>query len=207
MSRRIQFVRLFVLLGLLSTATQLGFAQSQNGPLNFGNNYFVTGDYVVGGAQGMNVFGPGGYAVGKISIPDSNPGITGTKSVPQGAQIVAALVYWQAVEWAGVVPGQPGSGQNGFFRPVFPGGPPTGYPITGVNVASQNMSFGGCTGASTRKVIRTYRADVRGFLPLDANGNVLANSDSTGFNGYYEVLLPSTEDDDNPPLIRGATLG
>ena len=194
-----------VALGLLLVFGFVQTASAQN-PLNFGNNFFVTGDYVVGGAYGLNVNDGNGYAIGRINIPDSNPGITGTKSVPQGAQMVAALVYWQTVEPAGVVPGQPGSGAKGFFRPVFPGGPPTGYPITGVNVASQNKSFGGCTGNSTRKVIRTYRADVRGFLPLDANGNVLANTDGTGFNGYYEVRLPSNDDDDNPPLTRGATL-
>jgi hypothetical protein len=43
MSRKIQFVCLFVLLGLISTALQSGFAQN-NPPLNFFNNFFVTGD-------------------------------------------------------------------------------------------------------------------------------------------------------------------
>jgi hypothetical protein len=38
MSRKIQFICLFVLLGLFSLATQPGFAQSP--PLNFGNNFF-----------------------------------------------------------------------------------------------------------------------------------------------------------------------
>src|ERR1700674_583871 len=72
---------------ILSVAS---FAQSKP-PLNFGNNFFVTGDYVVGGAQGMNTnFANDGTTTGTITIPDANPGITGTKSVPTGAQIVAA---------------------------------------------------------------------------------------------------------------------
>ena len=166
-------------------------------PLNFGNNFFVTGDYVVGGAYGLNTnFANDGTSKGTITIPDGNPGITGAKSVPTGAQIVAALLYWQTVEKVG----QPGSGQNGFFRAVFGGGPATGYPITGVPLnshATVSYSFGGCTGTSTGKMLQTYRADVRAFLPQDANGNVVAN-------GTYEVRLPSVGP--NTPLTLGATL-
>jgi len=105
MSRKIQFV--FLLLVLLSTATQSAFAQADP-PLNFGNNFFVTGDYVVAGAYGMNSHLNGGFATGTISIPDANPGIRGTPgidpkvdsrlTVPQGANIIAALLYWQTVE-------------------------------------------------------------------------------------------------------------
>src|SRR6266404_6018833 len=124
MSRKIQFVCLFVLLGLLSLATQPGFAQST--PLNFGNNFFVTGDYIVAGAYNMTqkfeTRNGVSYTVGTISVPDTNPGISGTKQVPTGAQIVAALLYWQTVEKVGVAPGAPGSGQNGYFRPMFGGG-------------------------------------------------------------------------------------
>jgi Bacterial Ig-like domain (group 3) len=177
---------------ILSVAS---FAQSKP-PLNFGNNFFVTGDYVVGGAQGMNTnFANDGTTTGTITIPDANPGITGTKSVPTGAQIVAAILYWQTVEKVG----QPGSGQNGFFRPLD-GGPHTGYPITGEAVNSQNatsFSFGGCSGGSTGKIVQTYRAAVRGYLPQDANGIVLAN-------GKYEVRLPSVGP--SAPLTLGATL-
>ena len=101
----------------------LGFAQSSlaqlaDGPLNFENNFFVTGDYVVAGAYGMNVNMANGFAKGTIQIPDANPGITGAKSVPPGAEILAALLYWQTVEKSTTIPGQPGSGENGFFRPV-----------------------------------------------------------------------------------------
>src|SRR6267154_2136020 len=75
MSRKIQFVCLFVLLGLLSLATQPGFAQSA--PLNFGNNFFVTGDYIVAGAYNMTqkfeTRNGVSYAVRTINVPDANP--------------------------------------------------------------------------------------------------------------------------------------
>ena len=181
---------------ILSVAS---FAQSDP-PLNFGNNYFVTGDYVVAGAYFMNVNVANGYATGTITIPDVNPGITGAKFVPAGAEVVAAVLYWQTVEKTGTIPGQPGSGQNGFFRPVFIGGPKTGYPITGVNLGSDNTvtwSSGGCTAPSTGNNTRTYRANVLGALPRDASGNISAN-------GIYEVRLPSTGN--STPLTLGASL-
>jgi hypothetical protein len=199
MSRKIQFACFFFLLGLLSTPTQSGFAQNAAAPdpppLSFGNNIFVTGDYVVAGAQGMASHLSNGFATGTITLPDTNPGITGTKQVPAGAQIVGALLYWQSVEKVG----QPGSGQNGFFGPVINGVPQT-YAITGAIPGGQNtvaFSSGGCSGSSTGKVLRTYRADVRGALPQDANGNVLAN-------GTYQVRLPSVGN--STPLTLGATL-
>src|SRR5579862_2114389 len=52
-----------------------GFAQSANGPLNFENNFFVTGDYVVAGAQGMNSNFSNGFTTGTITVPDTNQGI------------------------------------------------------------------------------------------------------------------------------------
>jgi len=203
-----QLMPLLVLLGVLPTVAPLGFAQSPNPPLNFGNNFFVTGDYIVAGAYGMTTnfttINGTTYAVGNISVPDNNPGITGAKQVPTGAQIVAALLYWQTVEKVGAAPGGPGSGQNGYFRPLLyskSGGPAApGYAISGTNVSSStnvSWSSGGCTGGSTGKLLRTYRADVAGALPLDANGNPTANTS-------FEVRLPSIGN--STPLTLGATL-
>ena len=176
------------------------FAQA-NGPLNFGQNYFVRGDFVVAGAQGLNSsFGADGFGTGTIKIPDANPGITGAKSVPAGAEVIAAVLYWQTVEKVGVVPGQPGSGENGFFRPLIQGGPAKGYSITGVplpNESTVGWSSGGCTGTSTGKLVRTYRANVVSLLPRDSSGNISAN-------GTYEVRLANVGN--NTPLTLGATL-
>lgn len=201
MSRKIQFIFLLILVGLFLTATQSGFAQTTNGPLNFGNNYFVTGDYVVGGAQGMTVNIANGYSAGTITIPDANPGITGAKAIPPGAEVVAALLYWQTIEKSSTVPGQAGSGENGYFMPIEAGGPNApGYPITGVNLASADTvaySSSGCTSTSTGEVVRTYRANVLAALPRDSTGNISAN-------GAYEVYLPSVRN--STPLTLGATL-
>jgi len=211
MSRKIQLACLFLLLGLLSTAAQSGFAQSSVNPLAFGNNFFVTGDYVVAGTYGMTTHVANGFATGTITIPDANPGIQpGVNNtciinnvikkncIPAGADIVAAILYWQTVEKTSVVPGQPGSGQNGFFGPVI-NGVPQFYPISGATSSQNTVSFsnGGCTGGSTGKAVRTYRAEVRGYLPQDLNGNILANA-------TYEVRLPSTSS--TTPITLGATL-
>ena len=201
-----QFSFQFVLLALLLAATQSGFAQTS--PLNFENNFFVTGDYIVAGAYGMNenytTINGVRYTVGTIAVPDPNPGITGAKQVPVGAQIVAALLYWQTVEKVGATPGGPGSGQNGYFRPLryyYNGGPAApGYAISGTNVTgSKAVSWGsgGCSGYSTGKQLVTYRADVSAGLPNDANGNPTPN-------GNFEIRLPGG--DDSTPFTLGATL-
>jgi len=190
----------FILVLVLARTAAAQNAGAQNQPLNFGNNFFVTGDYVVAGAQGMTSHLNGGIATGTFSIPDGNPGVRGTTTVPRGANIIAALLYWQTVEKVGNL----GTGQHGFFRPVFKGGPATGYPITGANLPSHttvSFSTGGCSGGSTGKIVQTYRADVRGFLPLDANGNVLVDS-ADGVT--FEVRLPSVGT--QTPLTLGATL-
>jgi fibronectin type 3 domain-containing protein len=194
-----------VALGLLLV---FGFAQSglaqSDPPLNFGTNYFVTGDFVVAGAQGLNAsFGSDGLGTGIISFPDGNPGIRGTTTVPKGANILAAVLYWQTVEKVGTTPGGPGSGKNGFFGPVFNGKPQL-YPISGLNLPSQSatsFSNGGCSGTSTGKNVQAYRTDVRGLLPLDANGNVLVDK-ADGVT--FEVRLPNVGN--NTPLTLGASL-
>src|ERR1700740_3756981 len=157
---RPELAYLFLLLGLLSTAAQSVFAQG-NPPLTFGDNFFVTGDYAVGGA----VLGKSnnGFVTGTISIGgDQNPGVKGTNTVPQGADIVAALLYWQRVE---IVCGA--TGQKGFFRRVFPNGPQTGYPIEETILKNHNgivyWDGSGCASSTTPKTIVTYRQEVRAF--------------------------------------------
>ena len=124
-----QLLSACVLLGIISAATLSGFAQNAaaaqaNPPLNFGNNFFVTGDYIVAGAYNMNAnfvtINGQSYTVGTITVPDGNPGIQGATKVPKGAQVVAALLYWQTVEMIGAAAGGPGSGQNGFFQTAAP---------------------------------------------------------------------------------------
>src|SRR5499425_1296910 len=183
----------FLMLGF----EQSGFAQATP-PLNFSNNYFVTGDYVVAGV-GLRGLGVNGFATKQFTMPDANS--VPSAGVPQGVDIVAAFLYWETVESSQTT----FAGQNGFFRPVFAGGPATGYPITGVVMGNPNApvswSSGGCSGGSQgSKTMRVYAADVSRFLPQDAQGNVQAN-------GTYEVsLTDSGSNGGGSPLTLGASL-
>src|SRR5260370_12054375 len=158
-------------LGLLLV---FGFGQrglAETNPLNILQNYFVTGDYVVGGwVKGSS---NGTLATGTINIPDTVQGqATGVPSpgVPVGADIVAAFLYWETVESTSQAPNP---GKNGFFN---------SYAISGSFLPSAtpnaptSSSNGGCSGsAQAAKTIQGYRADVRPFLPVDANGKVQGN--------------------------------
>jgi hypothetical protein len=198
--------RWVLLSGLLSTWLTLSIplAWSQTPPpLSFENNYFVTGDYVVAGV-GLRGLGVNGYATKQLTMPDATSvPLTG---VPSGADIVGAFLYWETVESSQTT----FAGQNGFFRPVFQGGPTTGYPITGVVLGNPNApvswSSGGCSGNSQgSKTMRAYIADVRPFLPLDPKGNVLAGNIAAP--GTYEVsLADSGSNGGGSPLTLGASL-
>jgi hypothetical protein len=177
------------------------FGQNGTNPLNLFQNYFVTGDYVVAGwVKGAPDGSP--YAPGTISIPDTlqpdqtKNGVPAT--VPKGADIVAAFLYWATVEsnqstFAGL---------NGFFN---------GYAITGTKLGNPNAptswSAGGCSGsAQGSKTMRTYRADVRPYLPLDTNpasttyGAIVAS-------GAIPVRLADSGSNGNAaPIALGATL-
>src|SRR5262249_39081274 len=99
-----------VLLALVSLLTPPVFAQSGSDALTFFKNYFVTGDYVVGGVGLRGRGDATGYATGTISIPDQNSIPAG--GVPTGADIVAAFLYWQTVEKSQSM----FAGQKGFFN-------------------------------------------------------------------------------------------
>lgn len=181
-----------------TTKAQNAPAQVCLTPLCLSNNYFVTGDYVVGGVGLRGLGGANGLATGTINIPDQvQPNAT---SVPAGADIVAAFLYWQTVESSQTS----FAGQNGFFGPVV-NGQPFLYPIQGTVLGNPNApvswSSGGCSGSSQgSKTIRTYRADVRPFLTLDANAKPVGN-------GSYQVsLADSGSNGGGAPLTLGATL-
>src|SRR6266700_230828 len=94
---------------------QTAVAQTTN-QLTPSNNYFVTGDYVVGGVGLRGLGDATGFAKGTIAIPDPlQPNAT---VVPAGSDIVAAYLYWETVESSQSVL----AGQQGFFN---------GYAITG----------------------------------------------------------------------------
>src|SRR5258708_12489320 len=104
---------LMLILGLAQT----GVAQTSN-PLNFSKNYILSGgDYVVGGVGLRGAGDATGFATGRISIPDTvQAAATGVPSpgVPDGANIVAAFLYWETVEKSMSA----FAGQKGFFGPI-----------------------------------------------------------------------------------------
>jgi len=171
--------------------------QAQNSPLQLFKDYFVTGDYVVGGVGLRGLGDSSGYATKTINIPDSGNGPNGVSqpnatAVPAGADVVAAFLYWQTVESSQ----SNFAGQQGFFNQIAIKGDILGNPNAPVS-----WSSGGCVGASNgAKTLRTYRADVRPYLNQDSNGEVVGN-------GSYEVrLADSGSNGGGAPLTLGATL-
>ena len=190
-----------IALGLLLTGGYLRPASAQNGinPLTIFQNYFVTGDYVVAGWRKGAPDGSG-YAPGTISIPDTlQPVQDGVPAaVPKGADIVAAYLYWATVE-----SNQTSfAGQTAYFN---------GYALSGTVLGNPNAptswSAGGCSGSSQgSKTMRTYRADVHPYLPLDTNP-ASATFGATIANGKIPVRLADSGSNGNKvPIALGATL-
>ena len=192
--RRARLIFSLILLAVLVPQLQ---AQT---PLQAFKDYFVTGDYAVGSVGLRGLGGASGLATGTIRIPDNTVGTTGTAqvnggSVPAGADIVAAYLYWQTVESSQA----PMAGQKGYFNSF----PIVGFPLPS-STGPVSWSSGGCVGASNgTKTLQTYRADVRPYLKLDANGEAVSDGNPV----QYEVKLPdSGSNGGGVPLTLGATL-
>ena len=80
--------RILLFVTSLALLTQAGSAPRAQTPdaLTFFKNFFVTGDYVVGGV-GLRGRGVNGIATGSIEL----------SGVPQKADVLAAFLYWQVV--------------------------------------------------------------------------------------------------------------
>jgi hypothetical protein len=185
---------------------QAGWAQTGTNPLNIFKNYFVTGDYVVAGWVEAAPDGSG-FAPGSISIPDttqpSQAAVPAT--VPVGADIVGAYLYWATVEKSKTA----FAGQQAFFN---------GYAITGTILGNPNApvswSSGGCAGSSNgTTTMRTYRADVRPYLPIDLDpssptfGALIARPVPPATQLTIPVRLADSGSNGNtPPNSLGATL-
>lgn len=179
-----------LLLSLVVAFVTNAQCQTTTNPLNFADNYFVTGDYVVRGV-GLKGLGVGGYA--SQSIPGNDSNQAGGGQVPVGADIVEAFLYWQTVESSQTSY----AGQNGWFN---------NHPISGVILGAQNApvswSSGGCTGSNSgSKTIRTYRASVRALMNVDAASGIVKANDS-----YTVKLVDSGSNGSTTPFTLGATL-
>jgi hypothetical protein len=199
-------VFLLLCLGVLPSAS----AQSGVNQLSVFQNYFVTGDYVVAGwTKGASA---NGYAQGTISVPDTMQamyvGPSVKTSVPVGADIVAAYLFWATVEGNQTTH----AGQLAYFN---------GYPITGQILGNPNAptswSSGGCSGNNGgSKTMVTYVADVHPFLPIDNQPNsptfgattLTPNPPANGSpSGTFSVKLADSGSNGNAvPIALGATL-
>jgi VCBS repeat-containing protein len=181
-------------LGLALLVTQP--VQTQAPPadaLQFFKNYFITGDYVVGGV-GLRGHGVNGLATGNINI----------SGVPPEADVVAAFLYWQVVT-------TDSEGENsGSLNVTFKGHPlksqspdgtfePFGKALgTGTPPC---WSSGGSTGSSGgNKVTYSYRADVLRYFDVGGDGKLAVN-------GPHQVQVPDSGSNGNGlPLALGASL-
>src|SRR5258707_7963692 len=100
-TRRLRRAVIALTLLLAFGFAQPGLTQTTTEPLKFSNNFFVTGDYVVGGW--VKKMSDGNFSTGEIKIPDTQAYASGAplQQVPVGADVVAAYLYWSAVETAG----------------------------------------------------------------------------------------------------------
>ncbi len=148
---------------------------AQADALGFFKNYFLTGDYVVGGI-GLNTTGQGQIAISGVPTnPDTD--------------IVAAYLYWQVVasNTAGLDAGAAGV----TFR---------GYPLSGVEGVhgkqlgtgspTCSASGGGTGGANGAKLNYTYRADVLRYF--DVAPSAPAGNGKTVVNGLHSVTVPTS---------------
>src|SRR4029079_18454812 len=111
--------------------------------LSLFKNYFVTGDYVVGGV-GVRGQGAKDPAAKAITGTSNNLYATGTiqiTGVPQGADIVAAYLYWDTIAPAG-------SDATTLEAGIFQGNKILGKPIqpTGANAPPACYGSGGGNG-------------------------------------------------------------
>ncbi len=172
-------------LGFLGLFGQPAHAQ---GPLNYFKNYFVTGDYVVGGVglAKTAVTPLAGSTPSSISVTSSitlnsvpctsGPGLTSsvvpcTASGAVPADVIAAFLYWQTTETTSTP-----SSAYGSFDATFPANPFVGLALGNPTIAACAASGGG-TGA---EFVHNYRADVLKYLPINTTANVrLANGKQT----------------------------
>ncbi len=188
-------------LGFVSLFAQSGQAADA---LQFFKNYFVTGDYVVGGV-GIRGTGVLDTATQKITGSTNSFYATGTihmsgvpgyvaNGVPQQANIVAAYLYW---ETNARTTADPTVLAQGAFR----GLPIVGTPLAPLSNTLACSGSGGGNGNQTgAQTLLVYRADVLRYLPYkkDPNGQPLGqrlvNDVDLIANGFalHTVSLPDT---------------
>jgi len=182
------------LLGILAGALILPLASARVGaqapPLTFFTNYFLTGDYEVGGAslwrRGVN-----GRATAAITVPD----------VPVGVDIVGAFLYLQTaerVQWSGI----DHATFNGYDL-----GPGSNSIAKALNWEQATRPCWSVAFPGGRRLV-TYRADVLRFLPIAESG---AGAGKFDLSGPLAVTVPdygyAFDDDDELGIENPAITG
>jgi hypothetical protein len=175
-------------------------AQGSSGSFHFFKNYFVTGDYVVGG---VGLRGSGGTAQSIV-----------VNGVPANADVLGMFLYWQTV----VSSSELASASDGVtFEGIEIGGVTdaegTNVKLVNTGGTSPCWSAGGATGASNgSKVLAIFRADVLRFVD-DINpvtGKLAINSAdriAAGIaSGGFSVSVPDGGTGGSLPLAQGASL-
>ena len=177
----------FACVFLLLTLTGQGQAPE---PLSFFKNYFITGDYVVGGV-GLAAQGVDGIAQGDIEI----------QGVPPGAEVMAAFLYAQVVSDLGAEAGGIGVSFHGVPLSVDDGIDSGSIGVIGDPIgATPCWSSGGGTGQSGgKKRTYSYRYDVLRFLPVGDDGRHQVN-------GLHPIELPDLGKKKSTPIALGASL-
>src|SRR5579862_8104038 len=189
-------------LALLSLLFPL--AQAQPVQLSYFKNYFVTGDYVVGGVglatvrptvSGQNI--TVSDSINFTGVPcTSGPGLSAavvncTAKGAQPADVIAAFLYWQTIENT-----ETPDSANGSFNAT------QANPNTFTGVALGNPTINACSanggaGTQANQYAHVYRADVLRFLPINASANVYVA------NGTQKFTLTSSS---NKTQFIGASL-
>jgi hypothetical protein len=182
MKRALFAASTWVLLLLLRGATPMS-AQAPDA-LTFFKNYFITGDYVVGGV-GLRDQGVNGIATGSVTI----------SGVPQDADVAAAFLYWQVVSKDSLGPDSGSVPVTFKSHPLRSVAGPLGKAL-GAGTAPCWSSGGGTGSSGGTNMTYSYRADVLRFFDID---------ETTGkfiVNGQHQVQLP----DGGGPTALGATV-
>ena len=161
-----------VVLGLVQSGPPLRAQSAPPDALSFFKNYFITGDYAIGGV-GLRGQGVNGIASGVIQM----------SGVPEGAEIAAAFLYWQAVSKDAAGPDAASLPVTFNGRPLKSADGPYGKQLG--SGTAPCWSGGGGTGSSggTNKTY-TYRSDVMRLLDVDqTTGKYIVN-------GPHAVQLP-----------------
>lgn len=154
-----------ILAGLLLLPVATERVAAQASPLTFFKNYFITGDYVVGGTS---LWRAGSYGRARKTI-----GISG---VPRGTDILAAFLYVQtaeSVQWSGI--------DHASFNGNDLGPGPESM-AKALNWERATQPCWSVAWPGGRRLV-TYRADVLRFLPLGPDGKFAVN-------GSHEVIVP-----------------